>query len=207
MKTALYDFFGRDDVLRGSIIALILYLAANMCFKLLMGAYSLIISDCILILCVLFLLTAFIHHNKNVQKGLLGAVLMWYLMDQLSYVSNTYIFTANGVDRSNTPVIFLETLTFILYTALFVNYFIIISDHHSKPVSVMINQILVLIIAVNSILQMIYKALCTETEAAVLGEIITWNIAVIGLLAMVVSYETHFDIFKQQRELEASENK
>lgn len=200
MNNALNSFFGREDNLKRSICALILYLAANLCFKVLSKMYSLIVSDIVLVCCVICLYIAFNHHSKNVQKGMLGAILMWYLNDQISYVMNSLIPNGGSIF-----IIVFELFTLFLFAALFVNYFIIISDHHSKPRNVMINQIIAIAIAVSSIVQIVYNILFSESGVYILGEMITWNIALIGLMFMIVSYQTRFEIFKIRREEEAEE--
>ena len=69
------------------------------------------------------------NYNKNVQKGLLGAILMWYLYDEVNYVVGNIIFNSETFIRYNNfwgrGYIYMSIATMVLFAALFVNHFII----------------------------------------------------------------------------------
>lgn len=64
--------------LTASVSATLALYAVNFVAKLLCGLYSLFIIDIVFFLCVAALFAAYRRHNKNMQKGLPGAILMWY---------------------------------------------------------------------------------------------------------------------------------
>ena len=72
----LSSVFAQERFLTATVFATLAFYAINLVAKLMCGLYSLFIIDTIFFLCVIFLYAAYRNHNKNVQKGLLGAILM-----------------------------------------------------------------------------------------------------------------------------------
>lgn len=89
MNTVIVGFasvFAKEKYLSGTVAATLILYGINLAAKLMCGLYSLFIVDLIFFLCIVFLYIAHQRQNKNVQRGLLGAVLMWYLYDEVNYV-------------------------------------------------------------------------------------------------------------------------
>ena len=207
MKNIIDKFsaiFAREGFLTASVTVTLILYAVNLVAKLLCGLYSLFVVDLIFFLCVAALYAAYRKHNKNVQKGLLGAVLMWYLYDEVNYIVANIIFDSeiftvydNFFGRG---YIILSIVTMVLFAALFVNHFIINGDHHSRSVNVFINQLLVIAIAVISIVSMIFQCFIFSGDFANTLEAISWHIGLAALVLMIAAYESRFNAYKLKRE-------
>ena len=196
-------FFSRQKVLLGAVIATLVAFGINLISKIMCGFYAMFIIDVVFILCVIFLYTAYRKHNKNVQKGLLGAVLMWNLYDEFNFVVGNMVFTSDlfaQYTKSCEPeYIMLCTVNVILFGFLFVNHFIINSDHHSRSVNIFINQLLVIAIAVITIVSLSFPVVW-DNEFAVILEAVSWHIGQVASIMMIASYESVFDAYRINRE-------
>lgn len=196
--------FAREGFLAGSVAATLIFYAVNLVAKLLCGLYSLFIIDCVFFLCVVFLFAAYRGHNKNVQKGLLGAILMWYLYDEINYVVDNILFDSEVFTRYNNfwgrGYIYMSVATMVLFAALFVNHFIINGDHHSSSVNVFFNQLLVLAIAVISIVSMCFQCFIFTGDFASILEALSWHTGLAALVLMIAAYESRFNAYKLKRE-------
>lgn len=199
------SFFAKESTMRIAYIITVVLFGINIVFKGFIPLYSLMICDGMFLLCLVFLYRSFKRHNKNVQKGLIGAVLMWYLYDEVNYVLSGIVFNdAVFTEYSNAAgmaYIVLSIATMVLFAALFVNHFIINSDHHSRPMNVFINQLLIIAIAVISILSipMQVSVLMGQGLCSV-GEAITWHTGLAALVILIASYEARLDGYRIARE-------
>ena len=198
MHAKLRTFFSTDDALKLFSIGTVVLLALNLICKLFCGLYSFVVQDFAFLLSVLFLYIAYKKHNKNVQKGLLGAVLMWYLYDEISYVVSEIL--SYGADSLYMAYALLSFVTFGLYAVLFVNYFVISGDHHSRPGNVILNQVIVVIISLISLFCAVLQVITFRGDLFSTCEAITWHTGLCFLMLMLATYEAHFDLFKLARE-------
>lgn len=201
---SLSGIFSRERFLNATVAATLALYAVNLVAKLLCGLYSLFIIDCVFWLCVAVLFMAYSNHNKNVQKGLLGAILMWYLYDEVNYVvaniilnSETFVIYNNFWGRG---YIYMSIATMVLFAALFVNHFIINGDHHSRSFNVFLNQLLVLVIALISLVSMCFQCFLFDGEFASSLEAISWHTGLAALVLMIAAYESRFNAYKLKRE-------
>lgn len=196
--------FACEGFLTGSVAATLLLYAVNLVAKLLCGLYSLFIIDLVFFACVVTLFIAYRGHNKNVQKGMLGAILMWYLYDEVNYVVANIILDREVFRVYNNfwgrGYIYMSIATMFLFAALFVNHFLINGDHHSRSVNVFINQLLVIIIAVISIVSMCFQCVIFEGDAAGILEASSWHTGLAALVLMIAAYESRFNAYKLKRE-------
>ncbi len=205
MIDSFSNVFAKESFIDITVATTLLLYAVNIVAKLLCELYSLFIIDTVFFLCVAALFLAYKRHNKNVQKGLLGAIFMWYLYDEVNYVVANIIFNEEIFDQYNTfwgrGYIYMSIATMILFAALFVNHFIINGDHHSRTVNVFINQLLVIVIAVISIVSMCFQCVIFEGNFASTLEAISWHIGLAALVLMIAAYESRFNAYKLNREL------
>lgn len=207
MKNIIDKFsavFAAKNFLGVTVAATLIFYAVNLVAKLLCGLYSLFIVDFIFFLCVAALFIAYKNHNKNVQKGLLGAILMWYLYDEVNYVVANIIFDSEVFTRYNNfwgrGYIYMSIATMVLFAALFVNHFIINGDHHSRSVNVFFNQLLVIVIAVVSIVSMCFQCFVFDGNFASILEALSWHTGLAALVLMIAAYESRFNAYKLKRE-------
>ncbi len=196
--------FAREGFLTASVIATLVFYAVNLIAKLLCELYSLFIIDLVFFLCVAALFIAYRNHNKNVQKGLLGAILMWYLYDEINYIVANIIFSDAAFTQYNNfwglGYIYLSIATMFLFAALFINHFIINGDHHSRSFNVFLNQLLVIVIALISIVSMCFQCFIFDGDFASILEALSWHTGLAALVLMLAAYESRFNAYKLKRE-------
>lgn len=199
--------FARERFLAGTVTATVALYTLNLVGKYLCGLYSLLLLDTVFVLCILFLYAAYRRHNKNVQKGLLGAILMWYLYDEVNYAVDNILFNREAFTRYDNfyghGYLMMSLVTVVLFAALFVNHFIINSDHHSRPVNVFLNQLLVLVIATLSLLSAVFQCVVVTGDFPSVFEAITWHVGLAAFVLMLAAYESRFDAYKLRREQKA----
>lgn len=198
--------FAREEFLTASVTATLILYAVNLVGKILCGLYSLFVVDSIFVLCVAALFIAYRNHNKNVQKGLLGAVLMWYLYDEINYAVGSIILNSDAFAAYNNfwgcGYLVMSLITVALFAALFVNHFIINGDHHSRSFNVFLNQLLVIVIAVLSLVSMVFQCFLFDGDFANTLEAISWHTGLTALVLMIAAYESRFNAYKLKREAE-----
>lgn len=151
--------------------------------------------DLIFFLCVAALFVAYRNHSKNVQKGLLGAILMWYLYDEVNYVVANIILNSSTFTEYNNfwgrGYIYMSIATMVLFAALFINHFIINGDRHSRSVNVFVNQLLVVVIAVISIVSMIFQCFIFDGNIPSILEALSWHtgLATMGEIRTIKVYD------------------
>lgn len=198
------EIFAEEELLQTTVILSLVFFGANAIFKALAGMYTLAIGTVILFLCILFLFISFRKHNKNVQKGLFGAVLMYYLYDEITLLFGNIIFSEAGrvqySTKEGTLYIVCNIITLVLYIALFINHFLINSDHHSKSVSVLFNLIIAIIFIAVSVLGIVFQLTVFKEAIYFALESISWHLGIILFVIMIVCYESLIDKYKVRRE-------
>ncbi|MBQ0097694.1 MAG: hypothetical protein KBS62_01990 [Oscillospiraceae bacterium] len=200
----IQKFFASDNLLKISVIVFTVLLTVNIISKFFIGLYSLCISDIVFMICIIVLFVAFKKHNKNVQKGLLGAVLMWYFLDELSYVLNSIVFSEDAFSQyqnfAGFGYIVLSLVTMVLFAAFFINHFILCGDHKSNPGAVHTELILGICMSVIALVSIGFQWVVLYPDFFGNVENVTWHIALCAYLTMVGSYEAHFEEWKELRE-------
>ncbi len=148
-----------------------------------------IIGQLIRVLCAIFLYSSYKKHSKNVMKGLMGAMLMAQLILSIDYLSQKTL----PIDGVCMPVVV------VLSALLFINHFIINSDHHSSPAMVRLNQIIAVLLIVNEI---VWSGTWVAVSfsplyliAAIMG-----ILGFIGFVGAVVCVESRLDAYRLERE-------
>ena len=196
--------FARESFLTASVAATLILYAVNLVGKILCGLYSLFVLDSIFVLCVATLFISYRNHNKNVQKGMLGAVLMWYLYDEINYAVGSILLDSDAFAVYDNfwgcGYLVMSIITVVLFSALFVNHFIINSDHHSRSFNVFLNQLLVIIIAILSLVSMAFQCVIFQGDFANTLEVVSWHTGLTALVLMIAAYESRFNAYKIKRE-------
>jgi len=197
-------FFVKEKTMDIAFYCTIIIFTINMLVKVFVPMISLLICDSVFYLCLVFLYTSFKHHNKNVQKGLLGATLMWYLYDEINYLLGGIIFSPYGFEAYDNAAgkgyLVLNILCIISFACLFVNHFVINSDHHSSPLNVLINQLLVVFFSICSIASIPFQVQVLMGNMLEIIEGITWQLGVSTLILLIASYESKLDAYRLDRE-------
>lgn len=200
----IQKFFASDTLLKISVIVFTVLLSVNIVSKFFIGLYALCISDLVFMACILVLFVAFKKHNKNVQKGLLGAVLMWYFLDELSYVLNSIVFSKEVLPQyqnfAGFGYITLSIVTTILFAAFFIIHFMLCGDHKSNKAAVHTELVLGICMSVIALVSIGFQWVVLYPDFFSNVENVTWHIALCAYLTMVGSYEAHFENWKELRD-------
>jgi len=148
-----------------------------------------LILTIIKLLCVMALYISYKKHSKNVMKGLMGALLMAQLTVAINYLSSCYI----PADRICYPILL------ILSALLFINHFIINSDHKASPAMVRINQLIILAIVLDCVAICITWSIAYPIPLAIFVDVLGM-IAAIGSYSAVVCIESRLDAYRLDRE-------
>ena len=153
----------------------------------------------------LFIYRAYAKHDKNVMKGLLGALLMELILNELCYIFGFLrVKIVEEFEMSTVlGVIFvvLEVVFFTLQVTLFINHFVINSDHHSSPAKVRFNQKILFCLMATIIVQEMFSiaTLSSYTAYTVLQQIL-WFILEISTYGFIICIESKIDEYKALRE-------
>ena len=139
--------------------------------------------------CCIALYASYLRHNKNVMKGLMGAILTALLFIALPLVKPSF-----GAGRMLCSVFALA-----LSVCLFLNHFLINESRASNPFNVGINRVLCLVIAV---LLLVFD-LCGLPSAESSMEkvaLILHGVGFAAIMASIVCVESRLDTYREDRE-------
>lgn len=201
---AVRKFFENIKTLHFSIVASAICCAVNMVCSFFTGNYTGAVSLLIVIPCIITLGVSYDRHNKNVMKAMIGAVLMWYVTDIIDFDGHTVIpqaVSADGAYHSANGYVFIlfEALLVLMFSVLFVNHFVINSDHHSSPANVMANQVIVLVAAGVAFMQVFMAFNVIDCAAGIIG-IVCRQLSQVTFLTSIVGVESKLDAYRIQRE-------
>ena len=154
---------------------------------------------------VLFIYRAYASHDKNVMKGLMGSLLMELILNELCYVFGFQrVRIAEEFSLGILPgVVFIlvELVFFTLQIVLFINHFIINSDHHSSPERIQINRRVLFSLMATVVAQEAFSiaTLSSYTAATVIQQLL-WFILEISTYGFIVCVESKIDEYKAIRE-------
>ncbi len=139
--------------------------------------------------CVIILFYSYKKHSKNIMKGIMGSLLAGQLISSIQYLSNMRF-----------DIEYISTLLFAFFSVLlFINHFIINSEHHSSPKQIKFNQLLVILLFLNctsyNMLWCIYD--CTLLT---LVWCIVDTVGFLGMVSVVVCVESRLDAYRLDRE-------
>ena len=140
------------------------------------------------VICVCVLYTSYKKHLKNVMKGMMGALLATQVISAILYFSDCEF----AIDYICTSVFA------VFSTLLFINHFIINSEHTAKPHMVTFNQVIIIILFISNTIQEI-ACMVNCSAWGVVGYILD-IFGFLGLTAVVVCVESRLDAYRLDRE-------
>ena len=148
-------------------------------------SYSL--QCCIEAVCAFFLYQSYMHHDKNVMKGLLGSFVTINL-----FISVTYLdLTLDTVD------LVISITVIILSAILAANHFLINWNHYASPKKVKRNQaIAIILILINGISWIILPTMTYQYAVNMILDVFTYT----GKMLMIIYIESKLDEFRLDRE-------
>lgn len=156
----------------------------------------------ILALCIY---RAYAAHDKNVMKGLMGALLIELILNELCYIFGFLRVKIVEEFTASTAlgVIFvaIEVVFFTLQVTLFINHFVINSDHHSSPARIRLNQRILFGLMATIVVQEAFSiaTLSSYTVFTVLQQIM-WFVLETTTYGFIICVESKIDEFKAIRE-------
>lgn len=154
---------------------------------------------------VFFVYRTYVSHDKNVMKGLMGSLLMELILNELCYIFGFQrVRIAEEFSQGTLfGVIFLllELVFFTLQVVLFINHFIINSDHHSSPARIKINRRVLFSLMATVVAQEVFSiaTLSSYTAATVIQQLL-WFVLEISTYGFIVCVESKIDEYKAIRE-------
>ena len=151
------------------------------------------LKDCIIMLfavfCVIALYVSYKEHSKNVMKGLMGSILAIGVTDSVSRI---------GTATDTLGKICCGAYVLLAFF-IFVNHFVINSEHHSSPVCVLLNQIAAILISVDIAIWRIsgFKNCSGIWDTA---ENVFFIVLFTGIIVFLVCVESRLDSFRSNRE-------
>jgi len=140
-------------------------------------------------------------HNKNVMKGLMGAVLMWLVTEEVSYMINVFlsgpVAFKNTVDNLYGLFVVVKVVCVIVTLGIFALHFVINSDHKSNPLFIELNQTLQLFLICLYVADIIISAMAMGSLNA---ELIAFLVFKAALMNMVICIESKLDAYRIIRE-------
>lgn len=145
--------------------------------------------------CVVILYISYKKHDKNVMKGIMGAVFMLMLLrnadTSFSYIQN--------IEKPSMPSLVVLVITFLLILILMINHFIINSDRHSRPWNVKFNQIVFLVLLAVQVVLRMYMIIISNTLFLRLSYFVS-IFTMVSSICLLICIETKLEGYKALRE-------
>ena len=136
--------------------------------------------------CVFFLYISYRDHQKNVMKGMMGALLM-------AQVSTALSFFTSDMELVN---IFATGIFALLALILLITHLIINGDRRANPSMVRLNQIFVVLYALANVLRCLPA--CVDEVSTVMN--IIGILGCFGISSVIVCVESRLDAYRTDRE-------
>jgi len=190
MKEALKKFFTNDKAFIACVVVgtagFTLYSFIQMFYY--PEYYTSSINRILRAACLLVMYISYRKHEKNVMKGLIGALLGSQVIMSIPETLSLHSF------RTVFKLIFLG-----LSFALFINHFLINRNRKARPVQIFLNQLFALLLALDTTVWTIYGLYDSIDAIDVASEFISL-IGNIGFYFSIICVESRLDLYRQNRE-------
>jgi len=139
--------------------------------------------------CLITLYLTYKYHNKNIMKGMMGALLMALVSESLFTLSLEETgFTFHAISLA---------LTFIL----FINHFVINGTRFATPINVLVNRIVVLLYALNMVIWIISEVNgSVDMSVSYYISMPSYAIGLVCMAASIVCIESRLDTYMERRQ-------
>jgi len=136
----------------------------------------------------IILYTSFKKHEKNVMKGIMGALLMGH-----------FTLAASILSFADPAVRVFSSLHIILIAAMTFNHFLLNSERRSNEASVWLNQIFAVTCFLNVLAWMVYNCISDFSAGQLLSSVagILWYT---GVMSALICVESRLDAYRHNRE-------
>ena len=153
-------------------------------------------------ICLIVLSVTYFRHEKNVMKGMMGAVLAELFFCELPWavdmlgMHDEYAETIGNIWSAYEII---EVLIFICFVLIFLTHFTINSDHHSNPGMIKLNQVTIMTVLVLYIIQIVISIIIKRPVVYICAKGFCF-LANAALLNTVISIESKLDAYRLNRE-------
>ncbi len=140
----------------------------------------------------LVLYTSYKNHNKNVMKGIIGALLMLLVVNAAKFILN--LSTPGWTEYPALAIISAAVIAFI-----FINHFVINSNRSASPVNIMLNKIALTLYAIVSIVWSVLDAVYFGGALYIVLSFIC-AVSIPCIIAVIVCVESRLDAYRLDRE-------
>lgn len=158
-------------------------------------AFAYVISNLAIGICSIILYISYTKHNKNIMKGVIGLLLGVILIEDATSLEVCFNTSTYGV---------IELILVILDIALIINHIILNSTHYSKPSTIKINQLIIVLQIITSLYLLVSFISEHITNSTLSLYNIVDSIAVTFVFVatdiVIVCVESRLDWFKEIRE-------
>jgi len=196
MQDSLKKLFTNDSFFRLAALCGVVANVLGLIVRMLMGAAGTIdfpySMKCLFEgACMLVLFLSYNRHNKNLMKGILGALLAVNLLTSVDIMPVMLGF----------PLDFTIAVAFFLLSLiLFVNHFVMSSSRQSSPKNIYLNQIVsILLIMIPGVLWGVVGIVYDHSVPGVVTQAID-VIGFSGMIAAIVCIESRLDAYRLDRE-------
>lgn len=138
--------------------------------------------------CTLCLYISYKKHDKNIMKGMLAALLTNMLINPVCWLDTTYVLDfVFGI------------ISIVLNLSLFINHFIINAQHHSMPLNIRINQLIVLLDFVLYVVWDFAWIFTNPFGVSTIGAVVE-IVGTVGIMSTIVCVESRLDAYRINRE-------
>jgi len=141
------------------------------------------------VICLVCLYISYKGHHKNTMKGMMGAILMAQVISSMNWMSN----------MNNERVFAFAPIFMVLSVVLFVNHFLINETRTASPVNIRINQIVAVLLTINTAAWSIYLLPYSGNAVNAVSEIID-IFGNAGFFGAIVCVESRLDAYRLDRE-------
>lgn len=193
-KNGFINFFASEWLMLASMIVAVVASVAQSIMNAkiisLFSAFTFLVNA----VCMLVLFISYKKHDKNVMKGMMGAVFMLMLLRSADTLCRNL-----SVEEPSILMLIVSVVPFVLIAVLTVNHFIINADRHSKPWNIKVNQIaymalFVVVVVIRMIMVVVSDSLFLRMSYLV--SIFT----IVSSLCLLVCIETRLEGYKEVRE-------
>lgn len=196
MLNRFRDFFANDKFFLFSVIVTIVGYAINAIFFFVYKGYYHAFVSLTFVISTIIMYTSYLHHEKNVMKGIIGSFLAIKVLFNAQSVFNG---SEGNLEELNISYVLLLIVA-ILFT---INHYLINSDHHSNPKRIFINQLLIIVNLVISGVNYIGRISNLLSVGAPVTTVLVVVISAVGTIFaynVVACIETRLDVYRVERE-------
>lgn len=194
-KNGFVEFFSKDILMLFSMIIAVIasVVQAGMNSKII--SYFNAFTFAVNAICVLVLFISYKKHDKNIMKGIMGAIFMLMLLRS----ADTFCSYLQSIAEPTLLRVIFGGLVTLLILILMVNHFLINGDRHSRPWNVKFNQIIFIVLMITELVVRLYYIIISDSVFLRVSYLVS-IFTVISTICLLICVETKLEGYKALRE-------